>query len=170
MKQLRNKALKQFLRQSGSPAVELVFVLQDVEDPVNVGATFRIADACGVREIVLAGISAHPPNPTIAGVGRGAHRRIMWHTTKYAADAIEQYKEEDYLACVLEVATDAVPYHTADYPNKVCLIVGNEFRGTSRRTFDACDMAIYLPMYGKVGSLNVHVALAVASFHILHQG
>ena len=169
MKQLRNKALKQFLRQSGSPSVELVFVLQDVEDPVNVGATFRIADACGVREIVLAGISAHPPDPTIAGIGRGTHRRVPWHTTKYAADAIEAYKEEGYLACALEVATDAVPYHTVAYPEKVCLIVGNEFRGISRRTFEVCDMAIYLPMYGKVGSLNVHVALAVASYHILHQ-
>lgn len=169
MKQLRNKSLKHFLKQSGSPAVELVFVLQDVEDPVNVGATFRIADACGVHEIVLAGISAHPPHPTIAGIGRGTHRRVPWHTTKYAADAIKKYKKEGYLACALEVASDAVPYHTVEYPDKVCLIVGNEYRGISRRTFDVCDMAIYLPMYGKVGSLNVHVALAVATYHILHQ-
>ena len=169
MKQLRNKELKHFLRQSGSPARELVFVLQDVEDPVNVGAAFRIGDACGVREIVLAGISAHPPHPTIAGIGRGTHRRVPWRTTKYAADAVEEYKDEDYLACALEVASDAVPYHTVEYPKKVCLIVGNEFRGISRRTFDVCDMAIYLPMYGKVGSLNVHVALAVATYHILHQ-
>ncbi len=169
MKQLRNKALKQFLRQSGSSSVDLVFVLQDVEDPVNVGAIFRIADACCVREIVLAGISAHPPDPTIAGIGRGTHRRVPWRTTKYAADAIKQYKEEGYLACALEVATDAVPYHTVEYPEKVCLIVGNEFRGISRRTFEVCDIAIYLPMYGKVSSLNVHVALAVTSYHILHQ-
>ncbi|MDE0482942.1 MAG: tRNA methyltransferase [Candidatus Poribacteria bacterium] len=169
MKQLRNKSLKHFLRQSGPPTVELVFVLQDVEDPVNVGATFRIADACGIHEIVLAGISAHPPHPTIAGIGRGTHRRVPWHTTKYAADAIKKYKEDGYLACALEVASDAVPYHTVEYPEKVCLIVGNEYRGISRRTFEVCDMAIFLPMYGKVGSLNVHVALAVATYHILHK-
>lgn len=168
MKQLRSKSVKRFLKSAGVPAVELVFVLQDVEDAVNVGAAFRIADACGVREIVLAGISAHPPHPTIAGVGRGTHRRVPWHTTKYASHAVEKYREAGYVACALEVASDAVPYHTVAYPEKVCLIVGNEYRGVSQRTLDACDLAIYLPMYGKVRSLNVHVALAVATYHILH--
>lgn len=153
---------------AGAPSVALVFVLQDVEDPVNVGAAFRIADACGVREIALTGISAHPPHPTIAGIGRGTHRRVPWYTTKYAADAVKKYREAGYVACALEVASDAVPYHTMTYPEKVCLIVGNEYRGVSQRTLDACDLAIYLPMYGKVSSLNVHVALAVATYHILH--
>ena len=169
MKQLRDKELKQFLKQSQYPPVELVFVLQDVEDPVNVGACFRIADACRVNEIVLTGISATPPHPTIAGIGRGAHRRVRWHTTKHAADAIQTYKTEGYTGYALEVTSGAVPYHTAEYPEKVCLIVGNEYRGVSRRTLEACDAAIYLPMYGKVRSLNVHVALAVATYHILHK-
>lgn len=169
MKQLRDKELKQFLKQAQYPPVELVFVLQDVEDPVNVGACFRIADACGVNEIVLTGISAAPPHPTIAGIGRGAHRRVRWHTTKHAADAIQTYKTEGYTGYALEVTSGAVPYHTAEYPEKVCLIVGNEYRGVSRRTLEACDAAIYLPMYGKVRSLNVHVALAVATYHILHK-
>lgn len=168
MKQLRDKELKQFLKQAHYPPVELVFILQDVEDPVNVGACFRIADACGVKEIVLTGISATPPHPTIAGVGRGAHRRVKWHTTKHAADAIETYKTQGYAGYALEVASGAVPYHTAEYSEKMCLIVGNEYRGVSRRTLEACDAAIYLPMYGKVRSLNVHVALAVATYHILH--
>lgn len=168
MKQLRDKELKQFLKQAHYPPVELVFILQDVEDPVNVGACFRIADACGVKEIVLTGISATPPHPTIAGVGRGAHRRVKWHTTKHAADAIETYKTQGYAGYALEVTSGAVPYHTAEYSEKMCLIVGNEYRGVSRRTLEACDAAIYLPMYGKVRSLNVHVALAVATYHILH--
>lgn len=169
MKQLRDKQLKQFLKQAEYPPVELVFILQDVEDPVNVGATFRIADACGVSEIVLAGISVTPPHPTIAGIGRGAHRRVQWHTMQHAADAIETYQTQGYTGYALEVTSGAVPYHTATYPEKVCLVVGNEYRGVSRRTLEACDEAIYLPMYGKVRSLNVHVALAVASYHILHR-
>ena len=48
MKQLRGKPLKDFLKQAEPPQRELVFVLQDVQDPVNVGSAFRIADACGV--------------------------------------------------------------------------------------------------------------------------
>ena len=110
MKQLCNKVLKHFLRQLGPPAVELDFVLQDVEGPVNVGEAFRIADACGVREVVLSDIRVPPPHPTIAGIGRCTHQRVPWQTTNYAANTVEKYKEEGYLACALEVATDAVPY------------------------------------------------------------
>ncbi len=159
----------QFLRQAAYPPIELIFILQDVEDPVNVGAAFRIADACGVQEIVLAGISVRPPHPTISGIGRGAHRRIKWHVTSSAIEAIENYKKQGYTTYALEVTSDTVPYYTVEYPEKLCLIVGNEYRGVSRRTLEVCDKAIYLPMYGKVTSLNVHVALAVVSYHILHQ-
>lgn len=168
MKQLRDKTLKKFLKQTGAPAVDLVFVLQDVEDPVNVGAAFRIGDACGVSEIVLAGITAQPPHPTIAGIGRGTHRRVPWDTTKYAADAVNKYKEDGFSTYAVEVTSDSEPYNTVEYPEKVCLIVGNEYRGVSNRTLDVCDYSIYLPMYGKIGSLNVHIALAVSAYHILH--
>ena len=168
MKQLNRKALTNFLRQLERPKTELVFILQDVEDPINVGAAFRIADGCGVREIVLTGVSPCPPHPSIAGIGRGTHRRLNWSYTKYAADAIETLKAQGYKSCALEVASGAVPYYEVDYPDKVCLIVGNEYHGVTRRTLDACDLAIFIPMYGKIESLNVHVALGIAAYHILH--
>ena len=63
MKQLRGKPLKDFLKGAERPARELIFILQDVEDPVNVGSAFRIADAAGVRQLILTGISARPAAP-----------------------------------------------------------------------------------------------------------
>lgn len=170
MKQLTGKPLKDFLKQTERPAVDLVFVLQDVEDPVNVGAAFRIADACDVRELVLTGLSPCPPNPTIAGIGRGTHRRVQWSYTKYASDAIEGFKDRGYAGCAVEVTPDSVPYYEGEYPDKLCLIVGNEYHGVTRRTLAVCDMAIYIPMYGKIRSLNVHVALGIAAYHVLHNG
>ncbi len=65
MRQLRGRPLTQFLKKSARPETELVFVLQDVQDPINVGSSFRIGDACGVSEILLTGISARPPHPLI---------------------------------------------------------------------------------------------------------
>ena len=70
MKQLRGKPLKDFLKGAERPDRELIFILQDVEDPVNVGSAFRIADAAGVRQLILTGISARPPHPLIRKVGR----------------------------------------------------------------------------------------------------
>lgn len=170
MKQLTGKALTDFLRRVTRPEIELAFVLQDVGDAVNVGAAFRIADACGVRELILTGASPTPPDSTIAGIGRGTHRRVPWRHTGYASEAIAALKEQGYTAYAVEVASGAVPYYDVTYPGKVCLVVGNEGFGVNRHTLAACDGAVYIPMYGKIQSLNVHVALAIIAFHILHSG
>lgn len=169
MRQLVGKPLVDFIRKMERPDLELVFVLQDVEDPVNVGAAFRIGDACGVQEIILSGLSPIPPHPTIAGIGRGTHRRIPWSYTKYAADALVAHKAQGYTSYAVELASGAQAYDELVYPNKVCLVVGNEHHGVTQRTLDVCDHAIFLPMYGKIESLNVHVALGIAAYHILHQ-
>jgi tRNA (guanosine-2'-O-)-methyltransferase len=168
VKQLTGKPLVDFLRKLERPEVQIVFILQDVEDPVNVGAAFRIADGCGAHEIVMTGSTPVPPHPTIAGIGRGMHRRIEWRYEKFAADAIASFKAQGYRSYALEVASGAEQYDDVSYPGKVCLVAGNEFHGVTRRTLDACDGAIYLPMYGKGESLNVHVALAIAAYYIVH--
>lgn len=168
MKQLKGATLKHFLKRAERPAVDLVLLLQDVEDPVNVGAAFRIADACDARELVLSGTTPTPPDQTIHGVGRGTHRRVPWRYEKDAEHAVREYREEGYTACALEVTPESVPYHEVEYPSRVCLVAGSEYHGVTKRTLAACDMAIYIPMYGKIGSLNVHVALAVAAYHVLH--
>jgi tRNA (guanosine-2'-O-)-methyltransferase len=168
LKTLVGKAIHDFFKEFKRPEIDLVFILQDVEDPVNVGAAFRIGDACDVSEIILTGVSPVPPHPTIAGIGRGMHRRIPWSYTKYASDAITTLKSRGYSSYAVEIASGARPYYAIDYPGKVCLIVGNEYHGVTRRTLDVCDGAIFLPMYGKIESLNVHVALGIAAYHILH--
>lgn len=168
MKQLTGKALSDFLERDEHPPRDVVFVLQDVEDPVNVGAAFRIADACGAREIVLSGTSPCPPHPTIAGIGRGTHRRVPWCYTRTAREGIQSYRDRGFRAYALEVTAESLPYHSITYPAKLCLVVGSEYHGVTKRTLAACDVALYIPMYGKIGSLNVHVALAVVAFHILH--
>ena len=168
MKQLRGKPLKDFLKRAKPPKKELVFILQDVQDPVNVGSAFRIADACRVKEVILTGISAQPSHPLVRKVGRGKHRRVKWRYTEQAADAIVALKSDGYMSFALEVTAQSIPYDMVDYPDKICLIVGHEDHGVTKRTLAACDIIIYLPMYGTGTSLNVHVSLGIAAYHILH--
>ena len=167
MRQLRGKPLTDFLKRSDRPDRELVFVLQDVEDPVNVGSAFRIADACGVRQLVLTGISARPPHPLIMKVGRGRDRRVQWRYVERATDALDEYRSDGYGICALEITAESVPYWRAEFPLRTCLVVGHEDHGVTNRTLAACDMAVFIPMYGKGASMNVHVSLGIAAYHIL---
>lgn len=168
MRQLRGKPLNDLLKGLARPEVDLVFVLQDVQDPVNVGSAFRIADACKVREVVLTGISARPPHPLIKKVGRGRDRRVPWRYVEQADGAILELREDGYEAVALELASGAQLYTEAQYSHRVCLVVGHEDHGVTNRTLAACDRAVYLPMYGRGASLNVHVSLGVTAYHILH--
>ena len=167
MRQLRGKPLTSFLKRSDRPDRDLVFVLQDVEDPVNVGSAFRIADACGVQQLVLTGISARPPHPLIKKVGRGRDRRVQWRYVEHVTDALEEFRSDGYGICALEITGESVPYYTAQYPPMTCLVVGHEDHGVTNRTLASCAQPVFLPMHGKGASLNVHVSLGIVAYHVL---
>ncbi len=166
----RKTEIKRFMRKLPRPTSRLCFLLADVEDPVNVGSAFRIADACGVDEMVLCGITAQPPHKLIGKVGRGKDKRVKWSYTEDAVAAIERMKSEGWRTFALEITGEAAPYFAIEWPEKSCLIVGHEDHGVTKRALAACDQTVFIPMYGKGASLNVHVALGVLAFHVLHHG
>jgi 23S rRNA (guanosine2251-2'-O)-methyltransferase len=171
MKQLRGTPLKRFLRVLPPPPspTELAIVCQSVAYPVNVGSIFRIADALDAAEVVLAGITPTPPHPTISKVGREKDVRVPWRYVDRAETALEELHANGFWIAALEVTEDSQPYYLVDYPRRVALVLGNEDHGVTRACLALCDAAILVPMYGKGKSLNVHVALAVVGYHLLHR-
>ena len=170
MKQLYGTPLKRFLRvlQPPSPA-ELAIVCQSVAYPVNVGSIFRIADALDAAEVVLTGITPTPPHPTISKVGRDKDRRVPWHYVERPEAALEELKAKGFWIAALEITDECQPYYAADYPERVALVLGNEDHGVTRACLALCDAAVFVPMYGKGRSLNVHISLAVVGYHLLHR-
>lgn len=170
MKPLHGTALKRFLRdwrRENPPTADLALVLQSVSYPMNVGSLFRIADAVRAR-MVLCSATPTPPNATIAKVGREKHHNVPWIYFEHAEDALTQLRGEGYTVVALELTENAKPYFAVDYPEKVCLVLGNEDHGVTRSSLDLCDFAVFVPMYGKGQSLNVHVSASVVLYHILH--
>lgn len=169
MRPLIGTDLKRFVRdyrRANPPRGDVVALLQSVEYPANVGSIFRLADGAGVSELILTGITPTPPNATIDKVGRYKSLRLPW---RYEADplvAIAAQRAKGYGVVAVELTDNAVPYHEYDYPEKTCLIVGHEDHGVTKATLAACDAAVFIPMYGKGLSLNVHVALAVILYHL----
>ncbi len=176
MKQIRTKTgirrvFKEFKDQRNE--IDLVILLQDWDDPYNVGGMFRVADACGANEIILTGKTPQVgESPQLAVTSMGAHRRVAWRHIEKPMDACLQLKEEGYALVAVEVAEGASHYMDFDYPPKCCLILGNEGAGVYGKVMKLCDAAVFIPMAGKGRSLNVHVAAAIVAFEasLRHSG
>jgi len=169
VKQLRGTQLKRFLRVLEPPTpTELAIVCQSVAYPVNVGSIFRIADALDAAEVVLTGITPTPPNPTISKVGRDKDRRVPWRYVDQPETGLRELKAKGFWIAALEITEECQPYYAVDYPQRVALVMGNEDHGVTRACLALCDTAVFVPMYGKGRSLNVHVSLAVVGYHLLH--
>lgn len=171
MKPLHGTPLKRFLRdyrRAHPPSHTVAALLQSVEYPANVGSIFRLADGAGMSELILTGITPRPPHPTLDKVARHKTRRVAWRYEEDPVAAVRQVREEGYHVVAVELTAGAVPYFEYAYPERSCLVVGHEDHGVTRATLGACDGAVFLPMYGKGQSLNVHVALSIVVYHILH--
>ncbi len=171
MKQLRGTDLKRFLRdwrRASPPDHDIALVLQSVSYPANVGSLFRIADAVRVSKMFLCSATPLPTGGgTIKKVGRDKDRTVDWYYEERAETAVEILREEGYHICALEITDSARPYYAFDYPQKLALVIGNEDHGISRGVLDLCHSSVFIPMYGKGSSLNVHVSAAVVLYHIL---
>jgi len=146
MRPLRGTELKRFLRQyrkTHPPTKRIVFLLQSVEYPVNVGSIFRIADACNIEEVILTGITPTPPHPTISKVARGKEQRVKWRYAEHPEEVMAELKGEGYTLCALEITDQSLPYHAYDYPDKICLVVGHEDHGVTRQALALCDVAVF---------------------------
>lgn len=171
MKPLIGTDLKRFLRdykRQHRPERQVAALLQSVEYPVNVGSIFRIADAADMAELVLSGITPAPPNPTIDKVGRYKSKRVNWRYEEDPLQAVAQLRQDGYQIVAVELARGAKPYHRFQYSQRTCLVVGHEDHGVTKATLGVCDAAVFLPMYGKGRSMNVHMALSIVVYHILH--
>ena len=149
------------------PRAKLAFLLQDLDDPVNVGAIFRIADALAAKEIIFAGETPTPPHPGISLTARGCERRVPWRQIKKIDEAMPLLRAEGYHLVALEIASDAQVFTEYAYPEKVCVVLGAEGAGVWPKTLRQCDGAVFIPMYGKHPSLNVHVSAAILAYHIV---
>lgn len=173
MKTIRKKAEVRMKHRVGREDVrpmQLAFLLQDWEDAYNVGGMFRVADGCGARELIFSGRTPGPPHPQIGVTSLGHHRRIPFRQFLSNEEAALALKDEGYGLIAVEIAPEAVSYVDFAYPDKTCLVLGNEERGIYGTVMKHCDACVYIPMLGKGRSLNVHVSAAVVAFRAVFPG
>jgi len=161
-RQLQKDARRQF-----PPRVELALYLQDWDDAYNVGGMFRVADACGAAEMVMSGKTPVPPDPMIGVTSLGHHRRVPFRHFPRHDDACAALMAEGWSLVAVEIAEGAEPYQEFTFPERTCLVLGNEEKGVYGNVLKKCVGAVYVPMYGKGRSMNVHVTAAVVAYRAL---
>ena len=167
MKQLRPTDLKRLHREWNRRSVgRLALLLDGVQSPFNVGSIVRTAAAYRVDHLYLCGPTTSPASAKAAKVALGTERYLSWTAFERGPDAADAAREEGYHVIGLELADAAVPLHQLTAGPDVCLAVGNEDHGLSPATLGACDAVAFLPMLGRVGSLNVATATAIALYEL----
>ena len=98
---------------------------------------------------------------------RGHDRRVPWRRIPRIDEATKTLKEEGYHLIALETTRGTRCYLEYKYSERNCLVLGNETKGILPATLQECDGAVFVPMYGKGPSMNVHVAAALVAYHAL---
>jgi len=147
----------------------VALLLDGVQTPVNVGSIVRSAAAYRVEHLWLAGATASPASGGARKTSLGTERYLQWTSVERAEDAVAQAHDAGYRVIGLELADGAVPLHELDVGTDVCLAVGHEDHGLSAGCLRACDVVAYLPLLGRVGSLNVAQATAIALYEVRRQ-
>jgi tRNA (guanosine-2'-O-)-methyltransferase len=140
----------------------LALLLDSVGQPFNVGSIIRTAAAFDVDHIWLCGDTAPPGHPSARKTALGTDRLLTFEDAATVAAAAQAARADGYRVIAIELAGDAVPLHEAPLDGDICLAVGNEDHGCSAALLAAADLVAYIPQPGKVGSLNVAAAAAIA--------
>ncbi len=160
------KELKQALAEWQNP---LILVLDCIEDPRNLGACLRSADAAGVTAVVFSKDKSASITPITHKTAAGAVEHLALFQVTNLVRAIEAIKAAGVWVYGTALDADSQDIYQTDLTGAVAIVMGNEGKGLRHLVKQSCDHLIHLPMAGEVQSLNVSVATGITLFEVLRQ-
>jgi len=143
-----------------------IVVCDEVEDPHNLGAITRTAEACGVHGIVIPKHRSVQVNHTVTKASAGATEHLQFTRVTNTGTAIDELKK---LGIWIVGADAKAPklYTEVDYTMPVAIVVGSEGKGLRRLVREKCDILVKIPMFGQITSLNVSVATSLLLYEVV---
>ena len=164
-KDLETVTLDELIQSAKNTTYPLLLMLDGIEDPQNLGAIIRTADALGVDGVIIKKRGEAPLNATVSKVSTGAVNWVKVASVVNLTQAINTLKEKGYWI----VASDGEAkqdYDEVDYKSAICLIIGSEGFGISKLVLKNSDFVVKIPMCGHVNSLNASVSTAILAAEI----
>lgn len=142
-----------------------ILVLDDIQDPGNLGTILRLADASGFQDVLLTAGSVDVYNEKTVRSSMGS----IFHIRNYTMEKEEMLnflKQKKYHCIVTSLQEDSIPYTEMDLEEKNAFIFGNEGHGVSPEFLDFAAQKVIIPISGKAESLNVAMALGIIAFYL----
>jgi 23S rRNA (guanosine2251-2'-O)-methyltransferase len=150
---------------AGDP--DLLVLVEDVQDPRNLGALIRVCEGAGVGRVLIRDRGSAPISPAAVKASAGAAEWLPVERVTNSAEAIRRLKDEGYWVYGA-AAGGGAPWRTG-LTGKVLLVFGGEEKGMRRLTRELCDGLVGLPMRGRVESLNLATAAAAVLYEAVRQ-
>ena len=161
--QTLDKVLKKTAKK---PDGGVIMILDGLEDPHNLGAILRSADATGADAIIIPKNRSVSLNQTVAKVSTGAIEYVDVVQVTNLTQTIQELKKNGYWVIGLEL-DGTVDFKEQDYHGNTAIVVGSEGKGISRLVKENCDILVKIPMYGKVNSLNASVSAGLILYEVV---
>ena len=145
-----------------------ILILDEIEDPHNLGSIIRTAETAGVHGIIIPKRRAAGVNSTVAKVSAGAVEHMNIARVNNINDAINYLKQNDIWICGTDIDAKNY-YYNEDYTGGIGIVIGNEGSGMGRLVKKNCDFLVKIPMKGKVTSLNASVSAGIIIYEVLKQ-
>lgn len=155
----------EFASSKNEPA--FIIICDELEDPHNLGAIIRSAEAAGVHGIIIPKRRSASLNATVAKSASGALEYMRVARVTNISNTIEDLKKQG--VWVYGADMDGKDYTTFDFSGPTALVIGNEGRGIGRLVADKCDEIVSLPMFGKINSLNASVAAGILMYEVVRK-
>lgn len=160
--------LDQIIFEAKKTSLPLILILDEIQDPHNVGAILRSAECSGLNGVIITKHNSATITSTVTKTSVGATEHLKICQVNNLSQTIDELKEKGFwiIGSSLENAKN---YSEVDYKIPIALIVGNEEKGIRKLTASKCDFLVKIPMNGKIQSLNVSVATGILLFEIIRQ-
>jgi len=146
---------------------DLVVLVEDIQDPRNLGALMRVCEGAGVGELLVRDRGSTRMSGTVTKTAAGAAQWLPTERITNAANEIQRLKDEGFWVYGADAEGD--PVWDVDLTGKVAFAIGGEERGLRARTKTLCDRLVSLPMAGKVQSLNLATAACALLYEAVRQ-
>jgi 23S rRNA (guanosine2251-2'-O)-methyltransferase len=156
-----------FKRAEEKNEAPFVFILDEIEDPHNLGAIIRTANLCGAHGVIIPKRRAAGLTSTVVKASAGAINYTPVVKVTNISKTIEELKDKGmWFACA---DMDGEVMYNANLTGPIGLVIGNEGKGVSRLVKEKCDYVVSIPMKGDIDSLNASVAAGVLAYEVVRQ-